>query len=404
MTDRYSSLGGAPSPAVVLVAILAMATASGPVVAQEPLGQAAGWALGDDQPLIPIAGGSELLLAPDPAARVLEVLPEARLPLLESSGRWVKVRYGEQIGWVDLEGGRAPGEAPPVKVVVAEPEAQPLGLGDDWPESELGPYKLFSKVEDAALIDDLRRVAGEHARVYAERYGLPVDAELAGSVVLFAGRRAFLEYQRSHGHGEAEGRLQAYFHSPETIFMYRGRGSRTLLAATLIHELTHLVNWRTLRDGGRRPAAMPPWLEEGMAEDLTLSRLARRAGRLEVEPLTSSNLRYGQRLGAVMIRLEQGIGLDGTAPSLPRLLAMDKDAFLATSGEIHYLMSALWLRYLLSGTEPGLADGFRAFLASVAGGGDPDAEVLRAHLGASWESLAGGFRGWLREQRTRIGL
>ncbi len=442
------------SAAVFSAAVLPPAV---PVAAQEtPLGQPAGWTVADSVTLIAIASGSELYREPDHAAMVITVLPDARLPLVETRENWVKVRYGDRVGWVDLEADletdfetdfearRESGEVPALRFVVTEPE--PLAIGEGWQKGELGPYKLFSKVSEPSLIDYLDSVASEHARVYAERYGLEVAPELTGSVLLFAGRQPFLDFQRSRGNGMVENRIDAYFHSPDTVLMYRGRGSRHKLAATLIHELTHLINWQTLRAksprrgangksprrgangksprrgaNGKSPrrgaygksprrdahgtaeTSMPPWLEEGMAEDLSLSRINRK-GRLVAEPLGPTNLHYGRRLGVRLRKLGQEIAIGGTAPSLPRLLAMDKESFLASDVSLNYFMSALWIRYLLSDGEPLLAAGFRAFLASVAGGGRPDPEELRSRLGRDWQQLAGDFRGWLLIQQARAGL
>ncbi len=91
-------------------------------------------------------------------------------------------------------------------------------------------------------------------------------------------------------------------------------------------------------------------------------------------------------------------------PAAMELLAMDKEAFFAGEAHRNYLMSALWVRFLLSDPDSELARGFRGFLASVAGGGSPDAEDLRSRLGRSWELLPQDFRGWRVVQRARIGL
>ncbi len=389
-------VSGLPLAAVFLAAV---SPAAHVAAQEEPLGQPAGWAVTDSESLIAIAPGSELHIEPDQATRLITVLPDARLPLVEVRDNWVKVRYGDHVGWVDLEAPREPARAPAPRLVVIEPE--PLDIGEGWLKDVLGPYKLFSKGSEPTLIDLLGRVAGEHARIYAERYGLALNAELTGSVMLFAGRQSFLDFQRSRGHDAAENRIDAYFHSPDTVLMYRGRGSRHKLAATLIHELTHLINWQTLRARGE--TSIPPWLDEGMAEDLSMSRIDRK-DRLVMEPLGPTNLRFGRHLGVRVYELGQKMALGGTAPSLRQLLAMDEETFLAGDVQLHYLMSALWIRYLLSDVDSELAGGFRAFLASVAVGGRPDSEELRSRLGRGWQQLAGDYRGWLSIRQARLGL
>ncbi len=394
---------------LLLLQVLALAA---PAVAQdEPLGQPAGWAIEESESLIAVAEGSELRLEPNDSARVLMILPEAQLPLIEARGLWVKVRYGDRVGWVDLEGGATPGTAtpgnvPPVRHFVTE-RSEPLDIGDGWQEGTLGPYKLFSRVDEPPLIDLFDRVAGQHARIYAERYGLKIDTELApreqGTVLLFAGRSAFLKFQRAHDHAIVEAPIGAYFQSPDTVLMYRRSDSRQTLAATLLHELTHLLNWRLLRAGGGVGTPTPIWLEEGMAEDLALSRLDRH-NRLMAGPLGPNNLRYGNSLGVRLFELGEQIGVGGTAPSLRHLLTMDKAAFFNSDTRLNYLMSAMWIRYLLSDAESRLAVGFRDYLASVATGGRSDAEELRSRLDRSWDQLSQGFRGWLVVQQARVGL
>ena len=392
------------------LAWLAAVSFAASIAAQEaPLGKPAGWAVEDTAALIDVIAGSQLQLEPEDDSQVLTLLPEARLPLLESRGSWVQVRYGDRIGWIDLD---APPATMPLPVLVV-PEAEPevlrpklemLSFGPLWTENDLGPYKLFSRVQEPALIDYLARVAAEHAQVYAERYGLAsaelADGEVDGTVVLCASRHGFLEFQRSRGHNPLETRIEGYFHSPDIVVTYRGKSSRQQLAATHIHELTHLLNWRILSRWGRADLPMPPWLEEGMAEDMSLSRIDRK-GRLVAEPLGPTNLRYDRRLGVLLLEVEQKISFGGTAPSVPQLLAMDREAFMGSDSELNYLMSALVVRYLLDDAE--LSIGFREFLAAVADGGSPDSEEMRLFLNTSWERLSQGFRGWLLIQQARVG-
>ncbi len=392
-----------------MLSALALLALTVPATAQEAgdepaiLGQPAGWAVeaDDASSLVEIAEGSALYAEPDRGSLVITLLPDVRLPLVLAHGRWVKVRYGDRLGWVDLES-PFPRERPqtPRREVLFEPEPRfdPLELGTGWMQEEAGPYTLLSQVHDPGLIDDLLGVAVDHARLYVERYGLP-EKEIGGSLILLPDRQAMTEFRRARGHELIESRIDGYFHSPDLVILFRGFKSRQQLAATVIHELTHLVSWQVLRAGGRFPASLPPWLEEGMAEDLSLSNLQR--GRLRAEPLGPGNLRHGRRLGVVLWQLEQEVVAQGTAPSLPALLAMDKDAFLSSDSELNYRMSAFWVRYLLS-DEGGLATGFQAYLASVAEGGSSDSAVLLKSLGRTWPQLRSGFRGYLVRHRTRL--
>ncbi len=107
--------------ALTAAALLPAATAG---AQDEPLGQPAGWAVEEPVTLVGVVSGSELFREPDPATMVLAILPEAQLPLIETRGTWVKVRYGDQVGWVDLEGGRRLADAAPrgdARLPVPEP-------------------------------------------------------------------------------------------------------------------------------------------------------------------------------------------------------------------------------------------------------------------------------------------
>lgn len=63
---------------------------------------------------------------------------------------------------------------------------------------------------------------------------------------------------------------------------------------------------------------------------------------------------------------------------------------------VAYAESALFIRYLLDGSDPQLMAGFRHYLVSITEGGDGDAETLREDLGRRWEELDKGFARWLR--------
>lgn len=387
-----------------LFALALTATAQEADEEPEILGQPAGWAVEaeDASSLVEVAEGSALHAEPDHESLIITLLPDGQLPLVESNERWVRVRYGDRLGWVDLEAPHPPQGAPAPSGEVfidREPVFDPLELGTGWTQEEAGPYTLFSRVDDPGLIDYLLRVAVDHARLYAERYGLP-EKEIGGMLILLADRQAMTDFRRARGHEIVESRIEGYFHSPDLVVLYRGFNSRQRLAATVIHEVTHLVSWQVLRGGGRHLASLPPWLEEGMAEELALSSLQR--GRLRAGPLGPGNLRYGRRLGAVLWQLEQEIVAQGTAPSLPALLAMDEDAFLSSDSELNYLMSAFWVRYLLSGADDELAAGFKAYLASVAGGGGSASATLLTRLDRTWPQLSNGFRGYLVRHRTRL--
>ena len=85
---------------------------------------------------------------------------------------------------------------------------------------------------------------------------------------------------------------------------------------------------------------------------------------------------------------------------MAQLLDMDQRDFMGGPREIHYTLSALWVRYLLS--DPDLAERFRAFLPEVARGAAADSTNLVAHLGRGWSRLEKDFRAWRRRQQLRF--
>lgn len=296
---------------------------------------------------------------------------------------------------VDDAAGEPAGEA---LVMTTAPEAPPADRESATRELEtveLGPYSLDTEVNDRKLTAMLARVAEEHQRLYAERYGLDPLMRVTGRVVLLADERELLEFKRLQGHDRVEVEARGYFQPPSLVVLQRGGQTRQEVASLLLHELTHLLSWRSLAAGvsGRE---LPPWLEEGLAGDLALSSLGRQG--LAAEPLGPANLAYGRSLGVVLFDIGHKIATD-EAPSLPKLMEMDRATFLAGGGQVEYLLSALWVRFLLSGDR---AEGFRTFLTTVARGHDAGAAELLESLGEDWPRLESSFRGWLSQQRRRV--
>jgi hypothetical protein len=157
--------------------------------------------------------------------------------------------------------------------------------------------------------------------------------------------------------------------------------------ATLLHELVHLVNRRALGP------ALPPWLDEGMANDLAESAVGE-GGRLLPgilgEVTVTDGPRVERHLGAASRELLRRSLANGTLPPLAALTAADGETFRAVEPQaLAYAEASFLVRYLLAGE---LAGRFRAFLATVAAGGDPGGEAMRETLGLSWEELEGRFR------------
>lgn len=181
------------------------------------------------------------------------------------------------------------------------------------------------------------------------------------------------------------------------VAFFAGERSRTEVARTFLHELTHLLNRRALAP------QLPPWLEEGLAADLGTFWMEEAEGPAHprlfglegfvIRGIDSSVTRVGRELEA------------GSLPSLGDLLHLDAESFYAPQvSPRNYAHSLLFIRYLLDGGDPDLAQGFRAFLREVSWGRPQTGGDFLEHLGVSGEALEAGFRRWVETQRLEITL
>jgi hypothetical protein len=327
------------------------------------------------------------------------------LKVVERAPGWVKVAYGDLAGWVPdpkWSGSEPPlGSDPdPVLPVTGRPpDAERLALARGRlaePEigGRLGPYLVYTDVRDPGRLAFLDRVAGSLEAVYRARYGVAPVGEPAEEIILFtreADYRAFLDED-----AELAG-LPATGHTALGIVALWNAGRpEAEVGATLVHELAHLLTRRAVGP------ALPSWIDEGIADDLSQSRIDP-SGRLIPGTLGGVTIRAGQRIEmhgarAALQNLIQAVDT-GTLRPLPELLGLEWREFVRQRGEQNYAQSSFFIRYLLQGEQGELASGFRSFLAEVAGGRPPDPERLREKLGKSWPALEAGFRLWLLGQR-----
>jgi hypothetical protein len=98
---------------------------------------------------------------------------------------------------------------------------------------------------------------------------------------------------------------------------------------------------------------------------------------------------------AAVLQLRQAFD-NGEASSLPELIALDWQEFVGSDRRsLHYAHSSFFVRYLLTGGDPELAEGFRLFLQDVAAGGELTAEALVRRLGSPYPELEVRFRAWV---------
>jgi hypothetical protein len=217
-------------------------------------------------------------------------------------------------------------------------------------------------------------------------------------VVLFADRKAYDRFRGSEIQLEGIDGVGHYGHGIVALSCTGRR--REEIAATLAHELTHLLNRRALGP------ALPPWLDEGLAEDLALSRIAA-DGTLNPAGL-SGDVVHDERTilwrGAVSSLLQtEEEARETDLQELLRLLDMDWEAFVGpASGRRHYRWSGLLVRFLAAESATAWRAGFQGYLRGIAAGGDVSGETLIAALDANWQNVWVAFCLWLETEAADI--
>jgi hypothetical protein len=182
------------------------------------------------------------------------------------------------------------------------------------------------------------------------------------------------------------------------------------VAALLVHELTHLLNRRTFE------ADLPPWLEEGIANDLAYCQLDRQnrlqpgtlGGKAFIAEVPGPVDRFGRRSFSGTFHIEGPLASlsllkrnveEKSITPLPELLDLTWREFVDPAGrELRYVQSVFLVRYLLD--ELG-GEGFRSFLESYQAGGEGDGDHLLATLGLTWEQLSAGWESWIADYDGR---
>lgn len=278
-----------------------------------------------------------------------------------------------------------PGRAPPPELLASVVDR----LAPARRALRLGPYAATTDVEDLALLGMLDAVAGDVERVYTERYGATPIGEPREEIVLFRDRDGYARLARE------DARIAAIDSDGHTVsglvMLYADDRPPSEVAATLVHELVHVLNRRALGP------ALPPWLDEGMAEDLGQSRVLE-GGRLDPGTLGGESYDRGDHIElrgglASALILQEAIGR-GEAPRLEELLALPWQEFVA-AGRERYDASCFFVRYLLDGEGGALRPAFHDYLKSIAEGDPADGEGLRRRLDRPWPFLDLGWHAWM---------
>lgn len=350
-----------------------------------------------------LLAGSVLRRSPDPQAEVIEnITSVSRVIRLEQRDRWYRVFLRGREGWVYLENyatagppyGNAPEAPGPLPGRAPDPRELAAARGNlGAPErlTTFGPYTVYTDSRDDRLLAHLDNLARQLESVYVERYDRQPTGTAKTVVVLFERHE---DYRNLRDQLEQLAGLPASgHHSRGLIALYVGDRTALGIGSTLIHELVHALNRRSLGP------ALPPWLDEGLADDLAAAkvdgegRLVANALNGRVQPIDGQVTISGALGSLVNLRRAQR---QRRMPPLRRLMTLDWEGFVRSDDiSLHYDMSAFWIRFLMQGQNGRHHLAFRAFLDAVAAGEPISEETLLQHLGSDLSLLEAGFRTWL---------
>lgn len=331
--------------------------------------------------------------------KLTEIRRYQRTVPLSVRGPWHQVEIDGWRGWVHVDRPRPrPGEpllgrdpAPVLPVEARPPDEEKLAraraLLQDPSTWELGPYELHTDVRDALLLDLLDQTATALEVVYRERFDLEPVGRPAEAIVLFSKESGYRRYQAQEG--RLRGLPAAGHAGSGLVALFVGEQEPAQVAATLIHELTHLLNRRSLGP------ALPPWLDEGLAEDLTWSRLDAFGRPLPgtwggvVRETEEVIVRWGG--SAVRDRYRRAVARAELIP-LDELFRMEWRDFVSLRDGLAYVQAGLWVRWLLD-REP--RERFHRFLEHTSRGEPITEERLLETIGLSWEEMEAGVKEWV---------
>lgn len=295
--------------------------------------------------------------------------------------------------------GRAPDPPRPLPARAADPgrlRAAEAIFASAPRQTMVGPYALLA---DASLAPPLERwsaLAAALDSAYTERTGQAPLGAPGETVALFADEadyRAFQGFEArlaglpAGGHASAGlAALWSVDRTPDEI------------ESTLVHELVHFVSRRALGP------ALPPWLDEGLAEDLAQAPFDAALARFEPGgfrvDVTRSEERIAIRGGLAALDLAAR-ALDGSARlAVADLLSLPWEGFVAADAPVRYAQALVWIRFLFDGGDPARSARLREFLAGVARGEPADGARLLGLLDEDPAELDAELAAWVRRERA----
>ncbi len=370
----------------------------------------------------PLVGGwaerfRELYRPPPPPARPAAEGDEIEIVTIWRRERGVSPGAGAAAGEWRFE--RRPGSSvdhpaaedgePPLGRAVVPPGPLPARAADPgrlraaeallgaaaW-RSALGPYELLADARAEPPRERWSALTAALDAAFAERTGRAPLGAPAETVVLFADEAGYRALQA------AEARLAGLAtggHASAGLAALWGSGrTPDEVESTLVHELAHFVTRRAIGP------ALPPWLDEGLAEDLGQAPFDAARGRFELGGWRVDVERSGDRIqirGALAALDSAARALDAEPRvTISGLLALEWEDFVGAGAPVRYAQALAWVRFLFDGDDPQSAARFREFLAEIAGGESADGNRLLARLGGEPGELDARFAAWLRAERA----
>jgi len=281
--------------------------------------------------------------------------------------------------------------ADPARLLAAE-----TLLGAAATQTAIGPYALLADVRAAPPLERWAALAAALDAAYSERTGRGPLGGAAETVVLFATEPDYRSFQG------LEGRLAGVPASGHAGYglaaLWSGGRSADEVESTLVHELVHFVSRRALGP------ALPPWLDEGLAEDLAQAPFDEARGGFELggfrADVTRGEGRFEVRGGLAALDLAAR-ALEGPGRiSVADLMRLDWEGFVGPDAPLRYAQAFVWIRFLQDGGDPARSARFREFLSGIAGGESAGGERLLARLGEEAETLDAELAAWVRRTRA----
>ncbi len=135
----------------------------------------------------------------------------------------------------------------------------------DTPASQLGPYALYTDVQNQELLGRFTKIATNLSTAYEERFHLNPGPEDGEVIVLYTAEKAYRTFEAAEP-SVANARTDG-FATRGLVVLYVGDQDDFILDVMLVHELTHLLNRRVFG------LTIPTWLNEGLATEMAISEL-----------------------------------------------------------------------------------------------------------------------------------